>query len=158
MEIYVDGGCRGNGQPGAYGAAAAVSMFRSGGYEYSTRLLPSWQLPRPTSQCAGITAIILALEDALEKYDKLDSLPHLDPTTYLDSRYTIGCMNEWIYKWVRSDWINSAGNEVANRDLIEEASSLDDKVKEIGDVIYKFFPREQNQDADSYCNEEMDEM
>lgn len=158
MEVYVDGGCRGNGQPGAYGAAAAVFVFRNGARQAWTRRLYASDPPRPTNQRAEITAIIVALEQALEKYDDLDSSPYLDLTIYSDSRYAIGCMSQWIYKWSRNDWINAAGNEVANRDLIEEASRLDDRVKEIGDVTYTFVPREKNEDADRYCNEEMDEM
>lgn len=158
MKFYVDGGCRGNGQPGAYGAAAAVLMRRFGGNQAWTRRLPSSQVPSPTNQRAEITAIILALEQALDKYEDLDTSPYLDLTIHSDSRYAIGCMTDWIYKWCRNDWTNAAGNEVANRDLIEKASRLDDKVKELGEVTYMFVPREENQDADRYCNDEMDEM
>jgi ribonuclease HI len=66
-------------------------------------------------------------------------------------------MTEWIHKWCRNGWINSAGNEVANKELIQEASGLDDKVKELGDVKYIWIPREQNEDADRYCNQALDD-
>ena len=155
MEIYVDGACRGNGQPGARGAAAAVFKHRFGGHNAWTRTLP--RRPPPTNQRAEITAIILALELALEKLDELCTNPMLDVKIYSDSRYAIGCMTEWVYKWSRNGWINSAGNEVANRDLIEEASDLDDRLKEEGTVEYIWIPREKNQDADRYCNEALDE-
>jgi len=156
MEIYVDGGCRGNGQPGAIGAAAAVFKKKYGGYDAWTRSLPRY--PPPTNQRAEITAIILALEQALENYEGLDTNPYLDVKIYSDSRYAIGCMTDWIYKWTRNGWINAAGNEVANRDLIQEASDLDDRLKEEGDVEYIWIPREDNQDADRLCNEAMDEQ
>lgn len=100
----------------------------------------------------------MALEWALEKYDELDSYPDLDVRIHTDSRYAVGCMDNWIYKWVRNGWVNSAGNEVANRDLIEEASDLDDKVKDLGAVRYIWVPRSENEDADRHCNEELDEM
>lgn len=154
MEIYVDGGCRGNGHPGSIGAAAAVFKKRYGGSESWTRSLP--HTPTPTNQRAEITAIILALELALEKSDQLDTDPYLDVTIYSDSKYAVGCMNDWIYKWTRNGWVNAAGYEVANRDLIEEASDLDDRLKEIGDVQYIWIPREKNQLADECCNEDMD--
>lgn len=79
-------------------------------------------------------------------------------TIYSDSRYAIGCMTEWIYKWTNNGWINAAGNEVANRDLIEEASDLDDRLKKEGDVRYVWIPRSQNQLADEACNDCMDEQ
>jgi len=155
MEIYVDGACRGNGQPGSIGAAAAVFKLRSGGHEAWTKILPRY--PPPTSQRAEITAVILALEQALEKLAELQTNPFLDVKIYSDSRYAVGCMTNWVYKWSENGWINAAGNEVANRDLIEEASDLDDRLKQEGDVEYIWIPREKNQDADDYCNEALDE-
>jgi ribonuclease HI len=156
MEIYVDGACRGNGQLGAIGAAAAIFKKKRGGYDAWTKSLPTY--PPPTNQRAEITAIILALEQALEKFEELDTNPYLDVKIYSDSRYAIGCMTKWIYKWTRNGWINAAGNEVANRDLIEEASDLDDRLKEKGDVEYIWIPREENQLADGLCNEHMDKQ
>ena len=54
--------------------------------------------------------------------------------------------------------MNAAGNQVANRDLIEEASDLDDKVKELGTVDYVWIPKDENQDADEAVNGRLDEM
>ena len=155
MEIYVDGGCRRNGQPGAIGAAAAIFELKFGRQDRWYKVLP--RNPPPTNQRAEITAIILALEQALEKYEQLDKNPWLDVKIYSDSRYAIGCMTEWVYKWSRNGWRNAAGYEVANRDLIEKASDLDDRLKEEGNVEYIWIPREQNQDADSLCNDVMDD-
>ncbi|KAA8652366.1 hypothetical protein EYZ11_006473 [Aspergillus tanneri] len=156
MEIYTDGGCRGNGRPGAIGAAAAIIKKRNGRYDSWTRSLPLY--PAPTNQRAEITAIILALELALEKLEELDTQPYLNVTIYSDSRYAIGCMTNWIYKWTRNGWTNAAGNEVANRDLLEEASDLDDRLDEVGDVKYIWIPREKNEHADRLCNEDMDDQ
>lgn len=156
MEIHVDGGCRGNGQPGAIGAAAAIFKKKYGGYDAWTKSLPRY--PPPTNQRAEITAIILALEQALEKLEELDTNPYLDVKIYSDSRYAIGCMTNWIYKWARNGWINAAGNKVVNRDLIQEASDLNNRLKEEGDVEYIWIPREENQLADRLCNEHMDKQ
>ena len=156
MKIYVDGGCRNNGKPGAIGAAAAVFQFKYDHQQCYTRELP--ESPTPTNQRAEITAIILALQQALKRYKSLDSDPYLDVTIYSDSRYAVNCMNEWIYKWSRNGWKNSTGAEVVNRDLIQKASDLDDLLAKEGDVRYVWVPREENNDADKYCNEVMDQM
>jgi len=87
---------------------------------------------------------------------QLDGYPRLYTRIYSDSKYAVGCMTEWIYKWIQNDWTNSAGNEVANRDLIERASGLDDKVRDLGPVEYIWISREQNEDADRYCNQALD--
>lgn len=158
MEIHTDGGCRGNGRPGAIGAAAAAFKKRNGTYGKAwTRSLPRDD-PPPTNQRAELTAIILALELALEKLEKLNTNPYLDVKIYSDSRYAIDCMTIWIYKWTRNGWINAAGSEVVNRDLLEEASDLDDKLKEVGDVDYVWISREKNQYADECCNYAMDKQ
>lgn len=155
MEIYVDGGCRGNGQPGSIGAGAAIFQLRYGHQKRWHKILPPY--PPPTNQRAEITAIIVALEQALEKYEELDSNPWLDVKIYSDSKYAIGCMTDWIYKWSRNGWRNSAGNPVANQDLIQEASDLDDRLKEEGTVEYIWIPRSENRDADELVNKVMDE-
>ncbi|KAF7198113.1 Ribonuclease H [Pseudocercospora fuligena] len=156
MHWYVDGGCRGNGSSNSIAAASAIHMSRNGAYTSWTRKLPSY--PRPTNQRAEITAIIIALEQTLEKYDELDSSPYLDVTILSDSRYAVNCMNDWIYKWSENGWVNAEGNEVVNRDLIQEASRLDDRVKELGSVSYKWISREENGIADQKCNEVMNEQ
>ena len=157
--MYVDGGCRRNGDEDAIGAAACVIQKKWGRNSTWTRELPSgyWD-PTPTSQRAEITAIIQALEIALQEYAELDGNPNLRLTIHTDSKYAHGCMTDWIYKWTRNGWINAAGNQVANKDLIEKASELDDKVKELGTVDYVWIPRDENQDADGAVNDLLNEM
>jgi len=158
IEFYVDGGCRGNGQEGSIGAAAAVRMRRPGqGHQAWTKRLPHW--PRPTNQRAEMVAIILALDLAL---DRVRSLVHNGPevqvSIYSDSRYAVNCMTAWVYKWSGNGWTNAAGREVANRDLIKRASDLDDELREVAEVEYEWISRDENQLADSYCNNVLDEM
>ncbi|KAJ0422236.1 ribonuclease H-like domain-containing protein [Aspergillus carlsbadensis] len=155
IDIYADGGCRGNGQPGAIGAAAIIFKKRKSRW----RPKHSVALPRnppPTNQRAELTAIILALEKALEQYDKMLTHPQFYVTIHVDSRYAIGCMTEWIYKWKRNGWVNAAGFTVVNKDLIMRASKLDAELKRLGSVSYVWVPREENWRADELCNENMD--
>lgn len=59
---------------------------------------------------AELHAVILALETALQQYNKLHSDPFFDVTIYLDSKYAFGCMTEWIHKWRRNGFTASSGN------------------------------------------------
>ena len=156
MKFYTDGGCRGNGRSGATGAAAAVLEKKFGGTTWWTRSLPGY--PTPTNQRAEITGIILALEKALDRYESLDTRPYLQLTICTDSKYAIGCMTEWIYKWTENGWTNTRGCEVVNRDLIEKASRLDDKAASLGSVRYEWVPRGENEQADHLCNKDLDEQ
>lgn len=158
MEFNVDGGCRRNGQPDAIGAAACCLQIHYGKrYTWKTCRLDEFPTA-PTSQRAEITAIILALEWALERYDGLGGSPRLAVTIRSDSRYAVECMTNWVYNWVRNGWTNSRGFEVANRDLIERASDLDDRVAELGSVDYIWIPRSENGSADALCQQELDEQ
>ena len=76
MEMYVDGGCRRNGFSEAIRAAAYIIHIRAGRTKTWTRAIPPDEIP--TNQRAEITAIILALEQALAKYDRLHSAPNLE--------------------------------------------------------------------------------
>ncbi|OKL63881.1 hypothetical protein UA08_00987 [Talaromyces atroroseus] len=156
--IYVDGGCRRNGSSNAIGAAAAVRKLRwRGKHEHIEQRLSGYS--DATNQRAEITAIILGLKMALGCYDDLYCpKPRLHVTIHSDSKYAVNCMNTWIYKWANNGWINSRGNDVANQDLIREASSLDDDVRLLGRVNYVWIPRSENELADGYCNLEMDRM
>lgn len=157
MVWYVDGGCRRNGQPDAIGAAAAVLRMRYGRTRSWTKPLKS-RTSAPTNQRAEITAIIMALQETLKRYDNLDGCPELNVTIHSDSQFAVNCMNEWIHKWCRNGWINAKGQKVANHSLIKKASDLDDRVKELGNVTYEWIPRCQNEEADQRCNEALDEQ
>lgn len=147
MHIYVDGGCKGNGQPGSTGVAAAV--FRTRWWTWfraSVRELPD--RPQPTNQRAEITAIMLAIEKALERIEELDRSPKVRVVIYSDSVYAVKCMTTWVHKWANNGWVNSRGLEVANRDLIEETSYMDGLLREKARVRYKWISRKENTRAD----------
>jgi ribonuclease HI len=74
-----------------------------------------------------------------------------------DSQYVVGCMTTWIDKYRRNDWVNPAGREVANRDLLEEAIEVERELLQLGEVSYKWIPRVENLWADRYCNGKIDE-
>lgn len=154
MKMSVDGACRNNGYYNATAAAACVIHNKWGRWKAWSRRLPSY--PQPTNQAAEITAIIIALEKAIEKYGNLSFGPFMKVTITTDSKYAYGCMTEWRFKWQSNGWINAAGRDVANRDLLERAMELEAEVEEHGDVRYRWVPREENTKADEAANWELD--
>ena len=102
--------------------------------------------------------MILALQHALAEYDRLHSAPIMKVTIYTDSKYAQGCMSTWMHQWAENGWRNSRGGKVANRDLIREASELDDAVRKLGKVKYVWIPRSENWEADEAADLVMDEM
>ena len=158
IRMKVDGGCRRNGYSDAVGAAAVVMEQRWGRSVTWTRGIPEYSDPTPTSQRAELEAIIFALELVLEKADELDTSPYVKVLIETDSKYVHGVMTDWSFKWRDNGWINSAGNPVANRDLIEKAVDLDAEVERNGEVKYGWIPRSENQAADTAVSDKLQEM
>ena len=158
LVMRVDGGCRNNGYANAIGAAAVIEERRWGRTKTYTKILPNtrWN-PPPTSQRAELAAVILALSNALQRKQQLDYNPKLDVTIYTDSRYAHNCMTVWYAKWEDNGWLNARGEQVANRDLIQEALDLEQKLLVHGRVDWKWVPRQDNQDADDAVNEALDD-
>ena len=157
IKFYVDGGCRGNGQPGAIGVAAAVRQYRNGREMYRTRQLDTYNY-NATSQRAEIFAIILALEWAMEAYENSNTSPRIKVIIHSDSRYTVNCMNKWPAKWSNNGWTTSAGGSVANQDILQEAIEAENRVLDVGNVVYKRVSRDKVHGADEKCNEELYDM
>ncbi|KAI4089323.1 MAG: hypothetical protein LQ344_005455 [Seirophora lacunosa] len=150
MRMSVDGACRRNGCSDAVAAAAVVLHRKWGRSQIWTRRLPDY--PSPTNQAAELTAIIMALERALDFYQNCNMSPYMRVTVMTDSKYAHGCMTNWLAKWMNNGWLNCTGNEVANRDLIEQAVDLQDEIERNGNVDYVWLPREQNDEADAAVN------
>ncbi|KAL9065053.1 MAG: hypothetical protein Q9161_008472 [Pseudevernia consocians] len=158
MVMFVDGGCRGNGYQGAFGACACYVVKKWGQNETFTQWLPGSMRPVPTNQRAELSAIILALEHAIEERGNLHGNPYMKVTIHTDSKYAHGCMTEWYRKWQNNGFTNALGNEVTNRDLIERALELECDILDRGNVIWEWIPRSDNTVADEAVNEEMDKM
>lgn len=137
--------------------AAAVCKKRYGKQANWHQFLQGDRSCPVTSQRAELSAVILALSKALEKYENLNENPWLEVEIHTDSKYVLGCMTEWIEKWSRNGWNNSKGKAVANQDLVKKAHKLDQRLKEEGSVEYIWVPRRENSDADGVCNKVMDE-
>lgn len=107
VTIYTDGACSGNPGPGGWAAilmAGGAKKEMSGG-ERDT-----------TNNRMELMAVIEGLK-ALKRPCKVD--------IYSDSAYVVNAFKQnWIGKWVKNGWKNSAKAEVANSDLWKELNNL----------------------------------
>lgn len=159
MVFRVDGACRGNGRPDAIGAAACCLYKNSSGTgEFRVRTGGLPPQPTPTNQRAELIAIILALKWAQERHKKRRRNATRNVTIHSDSDYAVKCMTQWIHRWQANGWKNANGLPVKNRDLIERASGLSDKLRNHGVVHFIWVPRDENHDADTCCNRALDEQ
>ena len=110
VTIYTDGACSGNPGPGGWASilmAGGVKKELSGGEKDTT------------NNRMELMAVIEGLR-ALKRPCKVD--------IYSDSAYVVNAFSQnWIDKWVRNGWKNSAKAEVANSDLWKELKDLTSK-------------------------------
>ena len=100
VTIYTDGACSGNPGPGGWAAilmAGGAKKELSGGEKDTT------------NNRMELMAVIEGL-NALKRPCKVD--------IYSDSAYVVNAFEQnWIDKWIKNGWKNSAKAEVANSDL-----------------------------------------
>jgi len=102
IEIWTDGGCRGNPGPGgwAYVVRGAALQGESSGFEAST-----------TNNRMELTAVIRAIT-------RLSGVSAFIPAViHTDSQYVQKGITEWIHSWVRNGWKTSGKKPVKNVEL-----------------------------------------
>ena len=157
MKLYVDGGCRLNGSPKAYGAAAAIRLpgIHDGTEEYQSmpKNLCSHGEPLVTSQRAEIQAVVLALDLAWKTFlqHSRSAQDTLRVIVHADSRYSTKAMRQWIKKWQANGWKTVRNEDVSNRDLFEKAFELHSRLARKGTIKYEWIPRNLNSEADATC-------
>ena len=106
INIYADGGCRGNPGPGGWGV-----LMQSGG---NSKELWGGE-PNTTNNRMELTAVIRALE-ALKR-----------PTAaqvHTDSQYVQKGISLWIHNWKRNGWRTADKKPVKNAELWQALDAL----------------------------------
>ena len=140
INIYSDGGCRGNPGPGGWGVLlqAGDTEKELWGGEANT-----------TNNRMELTAVIRALE-ALKR-----------PTTihvHTDSQYVQKGISQWIHNWKRNGWRTADKKPVKNADLWQTLDTLT-KTHEIKWLWVKGHAGHPgNERADSLANRGIDEL
>ena len=106
IDIWADGGCRGNPGPGGWGV-----LLRTGAHEKEL-----WGgEPATTNNRMELTAVIRALE-AMKR--------PVRARIHTDSQYVQKGISEWIHGWKRNGWKTSDKKPVKNADLWQELDGL----------------------------------
>ena len=107
--IYTDGACSGNPGPGGWGAV----LF----YKDSKKEISGF-LGNTTNNIMEMTAVIEAL-NCLKTSCKI--------SLYSDSKYVITGITQWIYGWMKKNWVSASGKPVKNKGLWKEIFNLSSK-------------------------------
>lgn len=106
-KIYTDGSCINS--VGGYGYVYVKKSQNENDESYYGKVPGDC-----TNQIAELWAIFQALQYIQEEEIDL----------YTDSKYAIGCLTQWYEKWQKNGWKNSKGEDVSNKDLIQQILPL----------------------------------
>ena len=139
VEIFTDGGCRGNPGPGGWGALIRYGEHEKEIYGYDKET---------TNNRMELMAAIRALEI-------LNRASDVNLTT--DSNYVRQGITEWLQGWKKRGWKTAAKKPVKNKDLWQR---LDEAVAR-HDIEWHWVKghsgHEGNERADDLANRAMDE-
>lgn len=121
--IYTDGSSRGNPGPGGWGSV--ILYFSDKDKEEMVIELGGGEL-KTTNNRMEMTAVIESLK--FIKRELLNSKSDYLIKIYTDSSYLIKGATEWLSGWKNKGWIKKDGEEIKNKDLWEELSSLIEKL------------------------------
>ena len=145
LELYCDGGCRGNQADTNVGGWGAYLVWG----EHTKELWGGE--PNTTNNKMELTGAIEGLRAIKNRNVPVD--------VYVDSTYVLNGITQWIYGWMKKGWVNSKKEPVANKELwlqlLEEKRKFPDitfhKVKGHADNAG-------NNMADALANRAMDEL
>lgn len=139
VELFTDGGCRGNPGPGGWGA-----LLRSGGHE---KEIYGYD-PETTNNRMELMAAIAGLET-------LNTPCQVILTT--DSQYVRQGITSWITNWKAKGWKTAAKKPVKNKDLWQRL----DAACEMHTVDWRWVKghsgHAENERVDELANKAMDE-
>lgn len=109
--VYTDGCCFHNGK---HGASAGIGVY----WGLDSKDNVGARLPgRQTNNRAEIHAVIKAVDQAIKK-----NLKNL--IIHTDSMFLINCVTKWMAGWKKKGWLKSDGEEVANKEELQELDAL----------------------------------
>ncbi|MGL5715328.1 MAG: ribonuclease H family protein [Paraclostridium sp.] len=145
IELYTDGGCRGNQADNNIGAWGAYMTYGEHIKEVSGGVVNTTN---------NIMELIGCIEGLKAIHNK--DIPVI---VHLDSAYVLNGITNWIIGWKAKGWINSKKEPVANKELWIALDLERAKFKDIQWVKVKGHSDNYgNNQADRLCNEYMDWM
>ncbi len=137
VEIFTDGGCKGNPGPGGYGC-----IIRDSGKVLELK----GSNPNTTNNIMEMTAAIVALRKLSQPYEV---------TLTTDSQYLVKGMTEWIHGWIKKGWLTASRKPVKNKELWQELHQLSQKHKITWVWVRGHDGHPENERCDQLANEAM---
>lgn len=144
VQLYCDGGCRGNQEKENVGGWGAYLIWGS-----ATRELRGGEV-NTTNNKMELTAVIEGLK-AITRDVAVD--------VFVDSAYVHNGITDWVFGWQKNGWKNSKKDPVANKDLWLDLLAQKDRFSDITfNKVKGHADDEGNNHADYLANLAMDDI
>lgn len=146
VDIWTDGASRGNPGPGGYGVV--LKFTDKDGKLHRKELKEAFV--ETTNNKMEVLAAIVALKELKET---------CEVTLTSDSKYLVSAFNEnWIDKWIKTDFRRGKSDEVRNIELWQELIELTKKHKVNFVWVKGHADNVENERCDKLANEAIDEL
>ncbi len=140
VQIYTDGGCRGNPGIGGYGCIlkfnGTVKELKGGAKQTTNNIME-------------LTAAIVGLNTLKEP---------CEVELVTDSQYLVKGMTEWLPGWIRKGWQTASKQPVKNKDLWQELDRLSKIHKISWTWVRGHSGHPENERCDALANQAMDSL
>jgi ribonuclease HI len=144
VQIYADGGCRGNGNSSTVGGYGAILIYGENRKEIKKGFKET------TNNIMELTAVI----DSLSLLKEPCSV-----RLYSDSAYVVNAFRQgWIKNWQKNGWKTSTKEPVKNKELWEKLIELSGYHEVEFIKVKGHADNENNNRCDRLANEAMDEI
>ncbi|WP_373017741.1 ribonuclease HI [Thiomicrorhabdus sp.] len=140
IEIFTDGGCRGNPGPGGWGA-----LLR---FNHHVKELKGSQANTTNNQ--------MELMAAIQAFEALTRPCHVKMTT--DSQYVKNGITQWMDNWKKKGWKTAANKPVKNQELWQRLDKALDGHKVEWFWVKGHSGHPENERVDELANEAIDEL
>lgn len=168
IDLYSDGACSGNPGPGGFcsiivsdklGITNDKSIAFCGGDKDTTNnkmeLQGIYEGLKSILELCNRESNIYKFVNELGCFNK-EAISSLDPlklsiTIHTDSMYAINSLTKWCYAWFKNNWMNSKGELVKNREILEAISQLIHH--QFGEIQFKYVKGHSNNKYNNKCDE-----
>lgn len=137
LYIFSDGNCKGNGKK--YAKAGYSVLFIDGQNKTDDSLCSKFNKTRlivsePTNNKAELSGVKYIFKTIQENQDIFKNKKNIICT---DSMYSINCIDKWSKSWQKNGWKNSKGQEVKNKELIQEILNFRENINSEIKISFK---------------------
>ena len=158
IDLYTDGGCRGNGKDiNAPAGIGCVLLIPNQKPIYLTQKL---KFEPNTNNKAEIFAVIRGLDLLLKNFILENKFEKDTLTIYSDSNYTIQGITNWIKGWRANCWVTASKTPVKNKELWIQLDNMLNNLTNYFDInfvkVKGHAGNQWNEICDKLANEAMD--